>query len=103
LDAISQSRDALNDLISHVLKKAGADVHVAENGLIAVEKVEAARAEGQPFHVILMDMQMPVMDGYAATKRLRAEGFTRPIVALTAHAMSGDRQECLEAGCNNYL
>ncbi len=90
-------------LISYVLKKAGADVQIAENGLIAIDAVEAAHAEGRPFDVILMDMQMPVMDGYAATRQLRAEGFTRPIVAVTAHAMSGDRQKCLQAGCNDYL
>ncbi len=90
-------------LVSHVLRKAGAEVIVADNGQAAVDLATAAVEQGQPFDVVLMDMQMPVLDGYEATRRLRAAGFQIPIVACTAHAMPEDRQKCLDCGCDDYL
>ncbi|MCZ6597742.1 MAG: response regulator [Planctomycetota bacterium] len=89
-------------LISTVLRKSGAEVSVADDGRAGVEMVAKAAAEGQPFDLILMDMQMPVMDGYEATRHLRQEGVKTPIIALTAHAMGGDREKCIEAGCTEY-
>ncbi len=90
-------------LITFLLKNAGAGVTLAENGQIAYEIAMAAHARGEPFDVILMDMQMPVMDGYEASRRLRTDGYAGPIIALTAHAMEGAEDECLSAGCNGYL
>ena len=90
-------------LISFLLKKAGADVVVADNGQVACDLALAARDDGTSFDVILMDMQMPVLDGYDATRRLRKAGYKGPIIALTAHAMSSDRDKCLHCGCDAYM
>jgi PAS domain S-box-containing protein len=86
------------ELIETLLQHVGAIVETAENGRIAVEKTQ-----GQAFDLILMDMNMPEMDGYEATRVLRDRGYSGPIVALTANAMIGDSERCLEAGCDGYL
>ncbi|MGD8450368.1 MAG: ATP-binding protein [Phycisphaerae bacterium] len=89
-------------LISAILRKLGAEVTVAPDGGVAVEQALMAREAGRPFDVILMDMQMPVMDGYGATRALRDQGYEEPIIALTAHAMAQDRDRCITAGCTDY-
>jgi len=90
-------------LLSYYLTKAGATVTTAENGKIGCEKVSAAMDAGEPFDLIVMDMQMPELDGYGATSRLRTKGCTIPIIALTAHAMADDRARCIRAGCTDYI
>ena len=89
-------------LISFILKKWGATVTVAENGRIALDTALQAREDGKPYDLILMDMQMPEMDGYTATKLLRENNYTAPVIAVTAHAMKSDRKRCLQAGCDDY-
>jgi signal transduction histidine kinase/DNA-binding NarL/FixJ family response regulator/HPt (histidine-containing phosphotransfer) domain-containing protein len=84
--------------ISAMLRRVGAEVVIARNGKIAVELALA-----EAFDMIFMDMQMPEMDGYAATSKLRSRGCRLPIVALTAHAMTEDRAKCMQAGCTDYL
>jgi signal transduction histidine kinase len=95
-------------LIGFQLRKAGANVTIVENGRLAVEALTVGGSLGgpciepPPFDVVLSDMQMPEMDGYAATRLLRSLGCRLPIIAVTAHAMNGDAERCLEAGCDAY-
>jgi CheY-like chemotaxis protein len=86
-------------LIEHLLNRLGATVESVENGAEAVERV----LRGDPVDLVLLDMQMPVMDGWEAARRLRNAGCEVPIIALTANALPGDRAACLEAGCDEYL
>jgi CheY-like chemotaxis protein len=85
-------------LIKLLLERMGLEVTVAENGKEAVEKASA-----QKFDLILMDMQMPNINGYEATRILRSKSIQTAIVAVTAHVMTGDEQRCLNAGCNDYV
>ncbi|MCA9044993.1 MAG: PAS domain-containing protein [Planctomycetaceae bacterium] len=90
-------------LIARFLQQAGATVHVVADGKQAVDAAIQAMNGRRGFDVILMDMQMPALSGYDATRMLRDAGYTRPIIALTANAMVGDRQKCLEAGCDEFV
>jgi len=85
-------------LIKRILRLSGANVETASNGREGLEK-----ALSGDFSIVLMDLQMPEMDGYEATKELRKRGFARPIIALTAHAMKEERKRCLEGGFNEHL
>ena len=85
-------------LIKLLLEKMGLQVTITENGNQAVRE-----ALSQAFDLILMDIQMPNMNGYEATRTLRRKSVKTPIVALTAHAMKGDDQKCISAGCDDYL
>ncbi|MFQ5424312.1 MAG: response regulator [Phycisphaerae bacterium] len=90
-------------LISAVLKKAGAEAFIVDNGREAVEAARAARRAGRSFDIILTDMDMPVMDGREATRVLRQEGFDGPILALTALSAGEAQEDCRQAGCNGFL
>ena len=85
------------------LRQAGLEVTGVADGQQARDAALASLAEGRPFDVILMDMQMPVLDGYETTRLLRAEGYGGPIIALTAFAMPEDREECLRFGCDDHV
>ena len=85
-------------VLAKVLQQMNLQVEIAEDGCLACEMAEKSQAEGKPFDLILMDIQMPKMNGYEATRWLRRHGWRNPIVALTAHAMVGDREKCLASG-----
>lgn len=85
-------------LMTRLLKSVGVSVDIASNGREAVEK-----ATHGDYGLILMDLQMPELDGYQATRQLRKVGYRRPIVALTAHALKEERDRCLQAGCDGHL
>ncbi|WP_339735734.1 PAS domain-containing protein [uncultured Gimesia sp.] len=94
-------------LINFLLTKAGAEITIVENGQQAIDELQKSREIGDPigdpYDLILMDIQMPVLDGYSTTRQIRALGYTKPIIALTIHAMDSDRQKCFDAGCDEYM
>jgi signal transduction histidine kinase/CheY-like chemotaxis protein len=91
------------NLIVAKLRETGLKLEIASNGQIACEKALNAVRVGSPFDLILMDVQMPVMDGFSATLELRSKGYKGPIIALTANAMERDRSKCFAAGCNDFV
>jgi PAS domain S-box-containing protein len=95
---VADDVEANRKLIQLLLGSAGAELEAAANGQEAYEMALA-----QDFDVVIMDMQMPVMDGFTAVGKLRAEGYTKPILALTADAMKGSEERCRAAGCTGFL
>src|SRR6185312_5619000 len=85
-------------IVSYMLESAGAEVAVVDNGQAVLDQMQ-----NKNYDVVLMDIQMPVMDGYEALSRLRDQGIRTPVIALTAHTMNEERQKCLESGFTNHI
>jgi two-component system CheB/CheR fusion protein len=100
---IVDDRRDIRFIAQQFIENAGGTVETGENGLDALNAVSVAEKAGSPFDLVVLDMQMPLMDGYEAARQLRKSGFDKPIVALTAHAMEGDRDACIDAGCTDYM
>src|SRR5262249_20222543 len=100
---VAEDNEANREVIALMLKRTDAEVVVSCNGQEAIDQAVAARDAGRPFDILLMDMQMPILDGYAATRELRHLGFRQPIVALTAYAGDESREECLRFGCDAHV
>lgn len=105
VDDVAENRE----ILSYYLEKAGFTTVTTDNGFLAVQGLVGAEgmrksAYRRPtYDLVLMDMQMPKLDGYEAVRQLRAQGFHTPIIAVTAHTLAGDREKCLAAGCDDYL
>ena len=100
---LAEDCDDSRRIIGHILTAAGFAVTYADNGQAACDAALAALRDGTPFDLILMDMQMPIVEGCEATRRLRSAGYNGPIIGLTAHTGSEDQQKCLDAGCNDCI
>jgi signal transduction histidine kinase/ActR/RegA family two-component response regulator len=94
---------ATHRLYALYLQRAGAEVEVCSDGNVALERALTSLRAGRSYDLILLDIQIPGIDGFDVARRLRAENYRGPIVAITAHAREGDRQRCIDAGCDDYL
>ncbi len=100
---IVDDRRDIRFLSQHLVEQLGGKVMTAEDGEQAIAVITSEAKAGREFDVVLMDVQMPKMDGFTAVRELRKNGFRQPIIALTANAMNSDREECLRAGYTHYL
>jgi len=99
---LAEDHEMNRKLVRAIVERLGATVTEAVDGAEAVERARDAERAGRPFDLVLMDLQMPRLDGFEATRRLRAEGFAGPIVALTGNALESERRQCLEAGFDDF-
>jgi PAS domain S-box-containing protein len=99
---VVDDRRDIRYLAQHFIEKAGGQVVTATNGREAIDILTDPDPQDSLIDLVVIDMQMPVMDGYDAAQELRQRGFTKPIIALTANAMKDDREKCITAGCNDY-
>ncbi|MBX9653543.1 response regulator [bacterium] len=100
---VAEDMPAIQFMLEIMLNEVVDELIIAKDGEEVVEEALRAEKDGRPYDLILMDMLMPKLNGYEATTTLRSHGFNKPIIALTASAMKGDREECLAAGCNDYI
>ena len=100
---VAEDNPDLSFLMLQYLNELGFSADTASTGQEVIKVVRAANNRQEPYEMILMDMQMPEMDGYTATRELRNTGFRGLIIAVTAHALSSDRAKCFECGCDEYL
>jgi two-component system cell cycle response regulator DivK len=96
---IVEDNEMNRDMLSRRLQRKGYDIEIAVDGQAGVNAAVASKPD-----IVLMDMSLPIMDGWEATRQLKANADTQgiPVIALTAHAMAGDRQKALDAGCDDY-
>jgi PAS domain S-box-containing protein len=100
---VVEDNRGLQIMLKRMLEQHVNIIELASNGEVAISEIARATTANTPYDIVLMDMHMPVLNGFDATQRLRTNGYSLPIVALTAGAMSGDRDRCLLAGCDSYL
>ena len=100
---VAEDSADIREYLRKVLDEAGMDVTAVGDGKQLLDAALHARSAGAGHDLYLIDMQMPLVDGYEATRRLRQAGVKTPIVAITAHTLESDRQECLGAGCDDYI
>ena len=100
---LADDNPASRDQLSAALRARGARLHLVEEGAAVVDWTMKAVASGKPFDLVLIDLHMPGIDGFAATEQLRARGYLRPILGLTPHGMPQDPERSLVAGCNACL
>ncbi|HBO44854.1 MAG TPA: hybrid sensor histidine kinase/response regulator [Planctomycetaceae bacterium] len=100
---LAEDDEAIQYLLFRYLNSAGLNVDRACDGELTRKMAMESLAAGCPYDLILMDIRMPKLDGYEAARRLRRDGWLGPIIAQTAHALSGEREKCLAAGCDDYI